>query len=146
MKKISILLVILLFTSIVTLSADTIGAIANSDEVVNATYSLGKLEFEVGLTPLADAVVAISTDYNILGSGFSIGSVSGFFWNGALGASTSISESGVTLGVISPWEFGFSFPVIETGIDLYLQVTPGYLILMDPGFTFNVGLGVRLGL
>ena len=88
----------------------------------------------------------ILIDYNIIGSRFPIGSISGFFWNGALGAGIGIADDYFGVSIIVPFEFGFNFPVVLSGIDLYLQATPLVNILpsFDPGFDFGLGARIRL--
>lgn len=128
-----------------TTAANSLGVVATKDSA-NATFSMAKLEFELGLTPLSDGILYVSADYNVLGDSFNIASVNGFFWNFAIGANTSISGDGIVIGAIFPLEFGYSFPVLETAIDVYLQATPVAVIYPSLDFEPTFGLGVRIGL
>lgn len=143
MKK--LLLVLLFFVSLASISADTKIGVIGTYGFSNLTLSFDKVEIEVGAN--LSQQLRISADYAFLGENIALGNTDGFFWSVAVGPYIHLGNNHFALGVILPLEFGFTIPELLDGrFDIYLQLAPGVQILSGLGFEHSGGLGLRFRL
>lgn len=110
--------------------------------IQTVTGSLGDAELCVGYW----GALYLSVDYKLLGAEFDIQGEDGFYWNGALGAYTTVSDN-VLLGVRAPFEFGWKgLQAGEGMLDFYAEAAPNFRVFSthNSGFFFvTAGLGFR---
>lgn len=150
MKKIILLTLFTITVGITSVSAiSSIGVVGNTtDGNTGGKLTLGfdSIEFEFGLS---GDFIALSADWSLGTDTFSIAGTPNWFWSVGAGVGGSINLDPVSLGagIILPLEFGYRFPIIASGLDLYLQFTPKLNIIHHSGdINLAMGWGGALGL
>ncbi len=151
MKKIVLFFLLTFAVSITSFSAaaSSVGVIGNTQPNGlggSLTIGLNDIELEIALS---NNYLAVSGDWNLFGNLFQIGGLQNFFWSMGGGAEVSVILDPVSVGagLILPIEFGYRFPVVASGFDLYLQATPKFNLIDHSGnIGFDFGWGAGLGL
>ncbi len=143
MKKLLLISLVLIASSFFTVSAVTVGGLGKFyPSGFSGTFSMDKVEVELSITDLFSGKLDLSADYSL----FTKGLGSNFFMDFGVGAGITFNQSGFGLNVIAPFEFGFKIKEILKGMDIYLQPKVVIPLYPKPSFSFEAGLGVRVGL